>query len=66
MSTKITITQDIDGVVREAITTIKNPDITWMEITEHTFEMLRGLTYVLPETEDLMDAIEDTKDTFNN
>ena len=60
MATKITIQHDEDtGVVSEFSVTINKQDVTWYEIVEHTLDMIKGLTYVTPDTDEIMAALED-------
>ena len=59
MSIKITITRDECGVVDEFSTTISDKGVTWTTLLEKTLDMFKGLTYITPETDELMDEIED-------
>ena len=65
MATKITIQHDEgNGVVNEFSVSINKQDVTWYEIVEHTLDMVKGLTYVTPDTDEIMAAIEGVTDSW--
>ena len=66
MSIKITITRDECGVVDEFSTTISDQGVTWTTLLEKTLDMFKGLTYITPETDELMDVIEDYTEEWIN
>ena len=57
-SIKILIQQDEDnGVVREFSSNLSK-DSSWTKVLEEMIWLLKGMTYTLPETDELMEAIE--------
>jgi hypothetical protein len=39
--------------------TLPSADLTWVELTDQFFTLLGGFGYILPDTEKLLDAIEE-------
>jgi hypothetical protein len=66
MSTKITITRDECGVVDELSATFDSSDVTWTTLLEKTLDMFKGLTYITPDTDELMGVIEDYTEEWIN